>query len=147
MSGVPDAFVLYIRGWRQMALLPYDLFSWNKITRSWDMNTMPWNIIAVYIQMVISHSDYILCAWWVLLVTPDSSSSLLNCSMRVLPLPLLLINCLSFSPHWRAPPFPPPGLTPFPSGFRHLPASSSATSGISQRLLLYCLCPYIFYFI
>ncbi len=32
-------------------------------------------------------------------------------------------------PAWRAgpSPIPPPGLTPFPSGSRHLPASSSAT--------------------
>ncbi len=49
--------------------------------------------------MVIIHSDYILCARWVLLFTPDSSSSLPGCSMRVLPPPLLLINCLSCSPH------------------------------------------------
>jgi hypothetical protein len=45
----------------------------------------------------IIHSDYILCARWVLLVTPDSSSSLPGCSMRVLPPSLLLINFLSCS--------------------------------------------------
>jgi hypothetical protein len=88
-----------------------------------------WNIVTIYIQMEFIHSDYILCAWWVLLVTPDSSSSLPGCSMRVLPTPLLLINCLSCSPPGvpGPPPFPPPGLTPFPSGSRHLPTSSSAT--------------------
>ncbi len=41
-------------------------------------------------------------------------------------------------PAWRAvpPPFPLPGLTPFPSGSRHLPVSSSATvvTPISLRL-------------
>ncbi len=70
-----------------------------------------------------------LCAWWVLVVTPDSSSSLPGCSMRVLTPPLLLINCLSCSPLGGPgpPPFPSPGLTPFPSGSMHLPALSSAT--------------------
>ncbi len=77
-------------------------------------------------KMVIIHSDYILCSRWVLFVTPDSSSRLPGRSMRVLPLPLLLINCLSCSP--LPDPFTPPGLTPFPSGSRPLPASSSAYS-------------------
>jgi hypothetical protein len=87
------------------------------------------NVITIYIQMGIIYSDYKLCARWVLLVTPDSSSCLLGCSVRVLPPPLLLINCLSCSPLGGPgpPPFPPPGLTPFFSGSRHLPASTSAT--------------------
>ncbi len=53
---------------------------------------------------------YVLCARWVLVVTLDSSSSLLGCSMRVLPPPLLLINCLSCSPLGGPGPlpFPPP---------------------------------------
>jgi hypothetical protein len=82
------------------------------------LNMVSWNIITIYIQMVIIHSDYILCARSVLLVTPDSFSSLPGCSMRVLPPPMLLNNCLSCSPlGGPGPPlFPPPGLTPFPSG-------------------------------
>jgi hypothetical protein len=80
-------------------------------------------------KMVIIHNDYILCARWILLVTPDSSSSLPGCSMRVLAPPLLLINYLSCSPPGGPgpPPFPPPGLTPFPSGSRHLPTSLLAS--------------------
>jgi hypothetical protein len=67
-------------------------------------------------KMVVIHSDYILCARWVLLVTLDSSSSLPGRSMTVLLPPLLLINCLSYSTLGGPgpPPFPPPGLTPFP---------------------------------
>jgi hypothetical protein len=77
----------------------------------------------------IVHSDYVLCAQWVSFVTPDSSSSLPTCSMRVLPPHLLLFNCLScpLSGGQGPPPFPALGLTPFPSGSGHLPASSSAT--------------------
>jgi hypothetical protein len=80
-------------------------------------------------KMVIIHNNYVLCAQWVLFVTPDSSFSLPCCSMRVLPLPLLVINCLSCPlPGGPCPPpFPPPRLTPFPSGSRHLPTSSSDT--------------------
>jgi hypothetical protein len=47
---------------------------------------------------------YVLCAQWVLVLTPDSSSSLLGCSMRVLPPPQLLI----LLPAWRARPSPIP---------------------------------------
>jgi hypothetical protein len=45
--------------------------------------------------MAVIHSNYVLCARWVLIVTPDSSFSLPGCSMEVLPLPLLLRYCLS----------------------------------------------------
>ncbi len=80
-------------------------------------------------KMVTIHSIYVLCARWVLFVTPDSSSRLPCCSIRLLPPPLLVFNCLSCSPLGGPgpPPFPPPGLTPFPSGSRHLPASLSDT--------------------
>ncbi len=65
--------------------------------------------------MVIIHSNYVLCARWALFAKPDSSSSLLDCSMGVLPPPLLLnywLSCpLPGGPG--PPPFPPPGLTPF----------------------------------
>jgi hypothetical protein len=127
---VPYATLLYIRGWMQMVLLPYDLFSWNKAKRDgkiFEYGAM--NVITIYIQNGIIHSDYILSARWVLLVMSDSSSSPSGRSMRVLPSPLLLINCLSCSPHGGPgpPPFPLPGLTPFPSGSRYLSASSSAT--------------------
>jgi hypothetical protein len=108
-------------------LLPYDLFSWNKAIK----------VVRYWIQchgtlLLFTHKNgncscnYILCARWVLFITPDSSSSLPGCSIGVLPPPLLLINCLScFPPGGPGP--PPPGLTPFPSGSRHLPASSLAT--------------------
>ncbi len=48
-------------------------------------------------KMVIIHSNYVLCVWWVLFVTPDSSSRLPCCSMRVLSPPLLVVNSLSCS--------------------------------------------------
>ncbi len=78
------------------------------------LNMVSWNVITIYIQNGIIHSDYILCARWVLLVTPDSSSSLPGRSMRVLPPPLLLINCLSRSPLGGPgpPPFPLPWVDP-----------------------------------
>ncbi len=42
-------------------------------------------------------------------------------------------------PAWRAglPPYPPPGLTPFPSGSRHLPASPSNT--VQRSGYIYCV--------
>jgi hypothetical protein len=83
----------------------------------------------LHAKMVTIHSNYVLCARRVLVVTPDSSSRLPCCSMSMLPPPLLVINCLSCSPPGGSgpPPFPPPWLTPFPSGSRHLPASPSDT--------------------
>ncbi len=109
-------------------LLPFDLFSWNKAKLSSEMlNMVSLNTVTIYIQNgnLFILFNYVLCARWVSFVTPDSSPSLPDCSMRVLPPPLLLINCLSGGPG--PPPFPTPGLTPFPSGSRHPPASSSAT--------------------
>jgi hypothetical protein len=108
----------------------------NKVVRY--LNVVSRNTITIYIQMVIIHSDYVLCARWVSFVTPDSSSSLPVCSMRMLPPPLLLINCLSCSPSGGPgpPPFPPLGLTPFPSGSRHLPVSSSATFMYAVRVAI-----------
>jgi hypothetical protein len=136
---VPDATVLYIRGWMQMVLLPYYLFSWNKWQDGEIQNMMPWDIIAVYIQNGNFHSDYILCARWVLLVTPDSSSSFPGCSMRVLPPSLLLINSLSCSPlGGRALPHSPlPGWPHFPQCpgtyplLRRLQLQQKATSYIT----------------
>ncbi len=86
--------------------------------------------------MVTIHSDYVFHALWVLLDTPDSSTSLPGHSMKVLPFPLLLINCLSCTPLGGSgpPPFPPPGLTPFPSRFRHLPASSLDTRTMTLEI-------------
>jgi hypothetical protein len=79
------------------------------------LNIVSWNIFNDYIQMVIIHSNYILCARWFLFVTPDSSSSLPCCSMRVLSPPLLVINCLSSSPPVGS------GPPPFHSGWPHFP--------------------------
>jgi hypothetical protein len=103
----------------------------------------------------IIHSDFVLCARWVPFVTADSSSSLPVCSMRVLPpssaADQLLILFPSGGPG--PPPFPPLRLTPFPSGSRHLPASSSATVTVSchtaklqhkRTIFLYCLTLFTF---
>ncbi len=117
-------------------LLPYDSFSWNKEKkRQWVIWIRCHGTLLLFTcKMAIIPSNYVLCARWVLFVTPDSSSCLLCCSMRVLPPPLLVLNCLSCSPPGGLgpPPFPPPRLTPFPSGSRHLPASSSDTISISD---------------
>ncbi len=69
-------------------------------------------------RMAVIHSITYSVPRWVLVVTPDSSSSLPGCSMGVLPPPLLLINCLSCSP--LGGPGPPPSTPPcwphFPQG-------------------------------
>jgi hypothetical protein len=132
MFCVPDTTVLYISGWMQMVYCHMIYSPETKYVSKQDgevLNLMWWNIITVYIQ----NGNY--SQWLHTLCTMGPpcyaglSSNLLGCSMRVLPPPLLLINCLSCSlPGGPGPPpFPPPGLTPFPSGSRHLPASSSAT--------------------
>jgi hypothetical protein len=106
------------------------------------LDVVLWNIDNIYIQNTIHHI-YVICARWVLFVTPDSSSHLPCRSIRLLPPPLLVINSLSCYPLGGPgpPPFPQPRLTPFPSGSRHLPASLSDTnkpkyiqSGSSERL-------------
>ncbi len=127
---VPDATMTYIRGWMQMVychMIYSSETEQNKTMRYLDM--VSWISGNIYIQMVTIHSVYKLCAQWVLFVTPDSSPGLPCCSIRLLLPPLLVIDCLSCSllggpgsPHT-----PPPGLTPFPSGSRHLPASPSNT--------------------
>ncbi len=62
------------------------------------LNMVSRSTITIYIQMAVIHCDYVLCARCVSFVTLDSSSSLHDCSMGVLPSPLLLINCFSCSP-------------------------------------------------
>ncbi len=48
---VPDATVLYIRGWMQMVLLPSDLFSGNKAKQTVRyLNTTSWIVNTIYIQ-------------------------------------------------------------------------------------------------
>jgi hypothetical protein len=89
--------------------------------------------------MVTIHSIYILCARWVLFVTPDSSSRLPRCSMMLLPSPLLVINCLSCSPLGGPgpPPFPPTRVDPisfrlqapsrFPVGHKYNPTTQTTS--------------------
>jgi hypothetical protein len=64
--------------------------------------------------MVIIHSDYILCARWVLLVVLDSSSNLPGCSMRVFPPSSAAVQLLILLPAWRAGPslIPPSRVDP-----------------------------------
>ncbi len=144
---VPDLNLYLMCQWRQwrtsedeckwFIAIRLILLKQSKI-RQWDI--WKWchgtSLLFTY-KMVIIHSNYVLCARWVHFVTPDSPSRLPCCSMRVLPPPLLVINCLSCSLHGGPgpPPFPPPGLTPFPSGSRHLPASSSDTHNNSFILV------------
>ncbi len=79
-------------------LLPYDLFFWNKAKQGGEIFECGLTKHYYYLHTNgIVHSDYALCAQRVSFFTPDSSSSLPVCSMRVLPPPLLLINCLSCS--------------------------------------------------
>ncbi len=126
----------YIRGWIQMVYCHFIYSPETKQTRQWDISILCYGTSVIFTyKMVTIHSNMELCAWWVLFVMPDSSSHPPCCSMRLLPPPLLVINCLSCSPPGGLgpPPFPPPGLTPFPSGSRHLPASPSATIMINEE--------------
>jgi hypothetical protein len=128
---VPDLTMTYIRGCMQMVFchmiyLP-ETEQYKTMRYS---NTVSLIIGNIYIQMLTIHSINVLCSRWVLFVMPDSSSRLPCCSMRLLPPPLLVLNWLYCSrlggpglPHTP----PPPKLTPFPSGSRHIPASSSDT--------------------
>ncbi len=127
---VTNATNTYIRGWMQMVYC-YMIYSpETKQIRRWDIWIRCHGTLLLFTyKMVTVHRNYVLYAWWVLFVTPDSSFRLPCCSMGVLPPPLLVINFLSCSlPGGPGPPpFPPPGLTPFSSGSRHLPSSSSDT--------------------
>ncbi len=96
-------------------LLLYDIFSWNKAKQGGEIFECGVKKHYYYLHTNgIVYSDYVLCAWWVSFVTPDSSSSLPACSMRVLPPPLLLINCLSccLSGEPVPSPIPPPQVDP-----------------------------------
>jgi hypothetical protein len=55
-------------------LLPYDLFSWNKQLTVRCLSMVMQSTITIYIQNSDYSQYYILCARWVLVVTPDSSS-------------------------------------------------------------------------
>jgi hypothetical protein len=114
---VPDVMMMYIRGWMQMVYchMIYSPETKQNETMRYS-KTVSWIIGNIYIQMVTIHSIYLLCARWVLFVTPDSSSHLPCCSMRLLPPPLLVINCLSCS--LLGGPGPPSYLHP---GWPHFP--------------------------
>jgi hypothetical protein len=122
--------ITYIRGWMQMVYCHMIYSPETEQIRQWDTWMQRYRILEIFTyKMITIRSIYVLCAQWVLCVTPDSSSYLPCRSLRLLPPPLLMFNCLSCSPLGGPghPPFPPPGLTPFPSGSRHLPASLSDT--------------------
>ncbi len=89
--------------------------------------------VTIYIQNSDYLQYYVLCAQWVLVITPDSPSCLPGCPMRVLSPLLFLINSLSCSPLGGPgpPPFPSPGLIPFPSGSMQPPAPLSAAVSMS----------------
>jgi hypothetical protein len=85
-------------------------------------------------KMVIIHSNYVLCARWVLFVMLDSSSHLPCCSMRVLPPPLLILF-----PAWRAgpSPIPPTWVDPISLRVQALSCFSIGYSNILNRDLTY----------
>ncbi len=89
-------------------LLPYDLFSWNKLTTVRYLNMVTWSTITIYIQNGSCSQYYTLCARWVLVVMPDSSSSLPGCYMRVLHPSSAADQLLILLPAWRAGPSPIP---------------------------------------
>ncbi len=141
---VPDVTMTYIRGWMQMVLLPYDLFSWKRIdTTMRYMNIAFQNIDNVYSWggKYLQHIMY----------SVHDGSSLSR--LTLLPsLPIAPWGCCPY-PHWwstaylalrlggrGSPPFPLPGLTPFPSGSRHLLASLLDTLPIAIRDALFCCC-------
>jgi hypothetical protein len=122
---VPDVTVLYIRGWMQMVFYCHMIYSpetkQNKMVRY--LNMVPWTLLLFtykwyYLQWSHTlctvgpscHTGRFLQSSWLLheSVAPSSAAD----KLLILP------------PTWRAGPtsIPPPGLTPFPSGFRHLPA-------------------------
>ncbi len=114
---LPDMTMMCIRGWMQMVYC-HMIYSpeteQNKTMRYSDTGS---GILVIFTyKMVTIHSIYVLCAQWVLFVTPDSSSCLPCHSIRLLTPPLLVINCLSCSPLGGPgpPQFPHPGWPHFP---------------------------------
>ncbi len=96
---VPDATWLYIRGWMQMVYCHMIYSPEPKQNNQQDIWIL-WHgtLLLLTYRVAIIHRNYVLSAWWVLFVAPDSSSRLPGCSMKVLPPPLLLNYCLSCSP-------------------------------------------------
>ncbi len=122
VNNVPDVMITYIREWMQMVYCHMIYSPETEQIRQWDTWIRCYGILVIFTyKMVTIHRIYVLCAWWVLFVMPDSSSRLPFRSISLLPPPLLVINSLSCSPLGGAgpSPCPPPGLTPFPSGSRH----------------------------
>ncbi len=99
-----------IRGWMQMVLTQYDLFSWNK--RSINFNIV--NITSNYIVTKKFSWRCSLCARWLLFIAPDPS-------FLLLPAPCCLHPCLELTAY-----LPPclgdPALPhPLPLSWPHFP--------------------------
>ncbi len=133
---MPNVTLTYIRGWMQMVYqhMIYSPEIKNKHDNRIIIHSV-WNIVNVslhgkaYLQvhyrmltiLTLFTMGPLRHVW---LFFPSSA-----CSMRLLTPALLAVNCLSCSLLGGPgpPPFPPPGLTPFPSGSRHHPTSLSDT--------------------
>jgi hypothetical protein len=136
---VPDVTMTYIRRWMQMVYC-HMIYSFeteqNKTTRYSD--TVSWIVGNIHLQMVTIYSIYVLCARWVLLVTPDSSSHPPCCPMGLLPHGTVASSSagdqllISF-PAWRAGPSPIPPTQVDPISLR-LQASSRFSIGHNLEL-------------
>ncbi len=130
IATVPDAVgdIQYrnIRGWMQMVLTPYDLFSWNK--HDINLNIIDNPITFEYIDKGLWECS--LCARWALSIMPDSSFLLPPAPCCLLPcweLTAYLASCLG-------------GLAlprPLPLSWPHFPQVPGNTLPLCQVQLLY----------
>ncbi len=126
---MPDATVVYIRGWMQMVFYYHMIYSPETDNQCKTLVTITITIYTYNEVRTAVSQCHILCAWWVLDVASSQSSCPPSSPMDVLSPSLLQTNCLSCSP--LGGPGPPSAsqtmVTPFPSGSTHSLIPLSAT--------------------
>jgi hypothetical protein len=120
-----------IRGWMQMVLTPYDLFSWNK-------HNINFNIINRHLNTLLkAFWRCSLCELWFLFITPGSSFLLPPASCCLLPrwgLTVYLPPCFG-GPDPTSP--SSPELTPFPSVSRQRPTLVLGTISTASKTYMH----------